>query len=184
MDKTVYLVRHCETSGQEADAPLTAEGSEQAEALAAWLSDQFIERIVSSPYVRARQSILPLATRLGICVETDARLVERVLSATPLPDWREQLAASFADMSRCLPGGESSRTAMDRGVAAVRDVISHSASATVVVTHGNLLTLLLKHFDETVGFAEWERLTNPDIYRVQYVGDRPSVERLIPGTPV
>ena len=35
-----------------------------------------------------------------------------------------------------------------------------------IVTHGNLLALLLRHFDGRVGFAAWEALTNPDVYRV------------------
>jgi 2,3-bisphosphoglycerate-dependent phosphoglycerate mutase len=178
MNKTIYLVRHCETSGQEPDASLTPAGREQAHILGAWLSRMAVERVVSSPYARAYQSAVPLAGRLNLPVDTDARLVERVLSGTPLSDWRENLAASFTEWDRCLPGGESSRAATARGVAALCDVLSHPVTVTVVVTHGNLLALLLKHYDDAVGFAEWQRLTNPDVYRVQFGGDPPHVERL------
>lgn len=52
---------------------------------------------MSSPYVRAQQSIVPLAQRLGLPVETEPRLVERVLSAAPLVHWREALRQTFAD---------------------------------------------------------------------------------------
>ncbi|MBC7808003.1 MAG: histidine phosphatase family protein [Akkermansiaceae bacterium] len=183
MDKTVYLIRHCETSGQAPDAPLTPKGIEQAEALGEWLFEKSIGRIVSSPYVRACQSVAPLADRLGLPLETDERLIERALSGTSLPDWKDRLAASFTDPDQCLPGGESSRAAMARGVAAIRDALSHPATTTVIVTHGNLLALLLKHFDDAVGFAEWERLTNPDVYRVRYVGGATHVERLVQEMP-
>jgi broad specificity phosphatase PhoE len=34
-----------------------------------------------------------------------------------------------------------------------------------VVTHGNLLTLLLRHFDGRSGFETWPALKNPDVFR-------------------
>ncbi|MBL1705541.1 histidine phosphatase family protein, partial [Klebsiella pneumoniae] len=37
---------------------------------------------------------------------------------------------------------------------------------TLLVTHGNLLTLILRHFDSSIGFHEWKTLTNPDIYEI------------------
>lgn len=183
MNKTIYLVRHCKTSGQEADAPLTDEGREQAETLGEWLFHKSVGRIVSSPYARARESIAPLATRLALPVETDGRLIERVLCGSALPDWREHLAASFTDLDWCLPGGESSRAAMARGVAALQDVLQHPASVSVVVTHGNLLALLLKHFDDATDFAGWKRLTNPDVYQAGHVDGTARVERVTRDEP-
>jgi 2,3-bisphosphoglycerate-dependent phosphoglycerate mutase len=164
--KRLYLVRHCAAYGQEPDAPLTPEGEKQAAALADFLAPFAIERILSSPFRRAQSSIAPLAARRGLPIEVDDRLVERVLSSTPLPDWRSHLQASFTDPDYCLPGGESSRAALARAVAVLRDVGGHPAATTVIVTHGNLLALLLRHCDEHVGFAEWERLTNPDVFVV------------------
>ena len=61
---------------------------------------------------------------------------------------------------------------MARGRAVVDEVVRATTSASVIVTHGNLLALLLKSFDPQIGFAEWECLTNPDVYRVRTVGDR------------
>lgn len=178
MTKTVYLVRHCQTSGQEPDAPLTEQGHRQAVLLAETLADEPIERIVSSPYLRACQTALPLAERRRLTIETDSRLRERVLSGVPLVDWRERLKASFVDLDVCLPGGESSRAAMKRGMAAVADVGEHGAVTTVVVTHGNLLALLLKGFDERAGFAEWRTLSSPDVYRVEYADGAAHVDHV------
>src|SRR2546421_6220368 len=87
----LYIVRHCQASGQEPEAPLTQQGQAQATELVRFLSNKGIERIVSSPYKRAIQSIAPLAQSLQLEVETDTRLVERVLSTTALPDWRARL---------------------------------------------------------------------------------------------
>lgn len=164
--RLLYLVRHCRATGQAPDAPLTPEGLAQARLLADLLIPHGIERILSSPFVRARDSIAPLATRLGIPVETDDRLIERVLTTEPLPDWPAHLARTFDDDDYRLTGGESSCTATARAVAVVDEAARHLARTTVIVTHGNLLALLLRHCDGRDGFAAWQALTNPDAYRV------------------
>ena len=165
----LYLVRHCSAAGQEPDAPLTDEGERQAEVLASCLADELggssAVRIVSSPYARAVGSVRPLAERLGVTITLDDRLRERVLCAAPLPDWRERLRASFDDPDLCLEGGESGREAASRGMAAAADAHS-SGGAAVVVTHGNLLALLLRELDGREGFDTWHGLRNPDVYRV------------------
>lgn len=197
--RTLYLVRHCRTTGQEPEAPLTPEGEQQARDLAQFLVPRGIGRIVSSPYTRAIASISPLATRLALPIQTDARLVERVLSPSPLPDWQTHLRASFDDLHRTLPGGESSHTAMTRALAAIQNALAGTPAAaahargaspagpatalsvasnvsgslaeesTVIVTHGNLLALILRHFDPTLGtFETWRALTNPDLFQVTY----------------
>ncbi len=164
--RPLYLVRHCRATGQAPDAPLTPTGKVQAVALADLLAPLGITRIVSSPYARATTSIAPLAARLGIPVETDDRLVERVLTPVSLPDWRAHLVTSFDDPDYQLAGGESGHVATARGLAAVHDACNHPGGATVIITHGNLLVLLLRHFDARIGFDTWETLSNPDVYRI------------------
>lgn len=166
MEKLVYVVRHCQAAGQAPDAPLTAEGARQALRLAEQFAGRAVERIVASPYARAVQSIAPLAQRLSLPVIADDRLIERALSAGRLDDWQAALRATFEDIDRCYAGGESSRAAMRRAVAVLGDIAAHPAQISVAVTHGNLMTLLLKHFDPTIGFAFWQQLTNPDVYQV------------------
>ena len=177
MTNTLYLVRHCQTSGQERDAPLTAQGYEQAEHLAGFLDSKSVRRIVSSPFRRAQESIAPFSALRGIPVTLDERLCERVLSGTNRDDWREKLATSFADKDACLDGGESSNAAMERGVVAVMEAW-RGDGATVVVTHGNLLTLILHHFNPAIGFNDWSRLTNPDIFALTRDAERVQTVRL------
>jgi 2,3-bisphosphoglycerate-dependent phosphoglycerate mutase len=178
MSKVLYLVRHCQAVGQHPQAPLSSAGLSQAHALADRLAGCGIERIVSSPFLRAVQSITPLAERLGLTIVTDARLREHLLSPTDLPDWRDALRASFEDLDLCFEGGESGRAATNRVVAAVEEIGAHPACTTVVVTHGKLLTLQLRHFDPRVGFAEWQALRNPDIFCLKFGPNGPEVRRL------
>jgi 2,3-bisphosphoglycerate-dependent phosphoglycerate mutase len=179
MSQMLYLVRHCQATGQEPDAPLTEIGQQQAIALAGWLSDVSIGRIISSPFVRAYQSIAPLSEHLGLTIEVDDRLVERVLSPVPLDDWRQRLAETFIDLDLSFGEGESSRTAMMRGISVVDRAMQQTTDPVVIVTHGNLMTLILKHFNERVGYTEWENLQNPDVYCIQVSGEGTYTERMI-----
>jgi 2,3-bisphosphoglycerate-dependent phosphoglycerate mutase len=162
----LYLVRHCQSSGQAPDAPLTDLGQEQAQRLARTLQPHGIARIVASTHVRAVQTVKPLADLLGMSIETDDRLIERVLSTEPLDDWRQHLQAAWDDHDRVLPGGESSRQATARGLAALAEIAADPRQPVVVVSHGNLISLLLHAFDGRPGFATWEALSNPDLFEI------------------
>ncbi|WP_274365590.1 histidine phosphatase family protein [Paenibacillus thermotolerans] len=176
--KHVYIVRHCKAEGQAADAPLTAEGVRQAEKLAEFFSDKPIDYIVSSPFDRAYRTVKPLADRLGLEIAMDERLTERILSGGNRPDWRELLRNTFDDLDLRYVGGEASSTAMGRAVSAVTEVLNSGYKNVVIVTHGNLMSLLLKYYDSRIGFAEWEALSNPDVYRLSFVEDIPSIHRV------
>lgn len=162
--KTVYVVRHCQAQGQEPDAELTEQGIEQAGALATFFLDKKIDRIVTSPFERAYCTIAPLAEQLGMETIVDDRLMERVLVSGNYHNWQEMLRATYADLDICYEGGESSNEAMSRAVAVVMENLRSEYHHIVLVSHGNLISLLLKHFDHRIGFGEWEALTNPDVY--------------------
>lgn len=172
--KRIYWVRHCKAEGQPPEAPLTDEGVKQAEDLSGFLCDRGIERIVSSPFVRARDSVVPLAERLGLEIEFDDRLAERNLGDLGV-EWHvdyekalAQLQRTFDEMDLCFPGGESSNEATDRAIAAIRDLVSADVSKTVVASHGKLTTLVLKYYDGSYDFETWQKLTNPDVYCLDF----------------
>jgi 8-oxo-dGTP diphosphatase len=79
---TVYVVRHAKAGSRSAwDGPddlrpLTKAGRKQAEALLEQLGGAGITRIVSSPYVRCRQTVEPLAQLLRLPVELADALAE------------------------------------------------------------------------------------------------------------
>lgn len=175
----LYLVRHCRAAGQEPQAELTPEGLQQAEALARFLSTFPITEIVSSPFRRAAASAERFARRAGLVVREDERLVERVLSGEPRADWQEFLARTYVDFDLAAPGGESSRAAQARGVAALTSAMETGARHIAVFTHGNLMGLLLHHFDPRHTFLTWQGLTNPDVYQILLnQGSPPQVNRI------
>ncbi|MCC5893331.1 histidine phosphatase family protein [Exiguobacterium sp.] len=140
---TIYLIRHCSATGQAPDAPLTEAGERQALALRDFFQDVPVTRIISSDYERAVASITPFATASELSIETEPKLRERTLSLEPREDWLELLRHSFQDNSFALPGAESGQDATAR----ILDVVDRTDGPTILVTHGNLLALLLQHVD-------------------------------------
>lgn len=166
MIRVLYIIRHCAAVGQQPTDPLMREGYAQAQHVADVLVRVGITRIVASPWMRACQSIAPLAERLALPIETDERLIEPLLSTRTIVNWRDCLAATFEDDALQFAGGESSGGATQRVMAAINDIVRHEARITAVVTHGRLMTLLLRQFDARFGFDTWARLTYPDVYCV------------------
>lgn len=164
--KQLYVVRHCSAEGQSADAPLTHHGLEQTNVLRDYLLGQSIELVVCSPFLRAKQTIEPFVRSGNVQMKVDHRVAERVLSGNHLPDWRVCLERTFEDLDLVYEGGESSRSAMQRVVEVVQEVLDNGPDRIAFVTHGNVMTLLLRHFDPRVGFNDWVKLSNPDVYLV------------------
>lgn len=78
----LFVLRHGkagereEWTGDDDLRPLTKGGRRQATALAEWLVDEGVTRVVSSPAVRCRQSVEPLAGQLRLPVDLSEALAE------------------------------------------------------------------------------------------------------------
>ena len=77
-----FLVRHAKAGDRDAWTepdevrPLSPKGRLQAEALVAALADVDLKRILTSPYLRCRQTVQPLALRRGLALVTAPELAE------------------------------------------------------------------------------------------------------------
>jgi 2,3-bisphosphoglycerate-dependent phosphoglycerate mutase len=171
----VLLVRHCESLGPAPDAGLTPRGRAQAERLAERLVAHPIDHIVSSPYLRARLSVAPLASRTGLGVHVDGRLAERRISSEPVHNGRDVVERSFRDADHRLPGGESGAEALARGLAAV---LSGGHRLPVVASHGQLFALVLHSVDPGFGYAGWQSLRNPDVLLLEVDAGRSVFSRI------
>ncbi|MYL32577.1 histidine phosphatase family protein [Pontibacillus yanchengensis] len=179
MGKSLYVIRHCKAEGQAFDEQLTDEGHKQAQQLRDLFSTVQVDRIISSPYTRALQSIKPLSGAKRVEIETDSRLEERRLSSKQLPDWLEKLESTFSNMDLAYEGGESSREATARVVQLMEECkADQNVESIIIVTHGNLMSLLLNHFSQDFGFEGWKKLSNPDVYVVQLGEDGTNVKRI------
>ncbi len=169
-ERSVLLIRHCAATGQNPEAPLSDAGIEQAHTLADFLSEYPIDHITTSEYLRAQQSIEPFVSRSDLRIHTDTRLNERTLSAEPLDNWEDVVRDSFDDHDLRAPGGESARDVLARAWAALNEIFDADHAMPLVVTHGNLLALVLHSLDDTFGFEGWKSLSNPDVFVLDGAG--------------
>lgn len=165
--KRIYLVRHCSAEGQIPQAGLSEVGKQQAIELAEYFRDKNIEYIISSPFLRAVNTIAPLSEMIGREIHTDDRLQERVLSTKPLENWMELLANTYLDVDLKFEGGESSNEAAKRGMQVMNEIIKRPEKTIVLVTHGALLSLLIRNYNPDFGFEDWKHLSNPDVYELE-----------------
>lgn len=176
--KNIYIVRHCSADGQMPDAQLTAAGIEQTKELISFFETIKIDRIISSTYDRALQTIEPLAKIRNLPIEKEQRLTERVFSTVKVDDWEEKLKRSFQNPDVTYEGGESAREAQSRIIAVVEEILNGTDEQVVIVSHGNLIINFLLTINADLQYKDWQALSNPDVFLVTQTEDRISYERL------
>jgi 2,3-bisphosphoglycerate-dependent phosphoglycerate mutase len=164
-----YLVRHAHADWTpDENRPLSTKGRMDAERVADVLRQFPVTAIYSSPARRARQTIAPLAAQLDLPIHTLPELRERQLSGGAVEDFFAAVEATWTDPTFVHPGGESNAAAQQRGIDAILTLQEqHPTEHIALATHGNLLALLLQHFDPSINYAFWKSLTMPDIYRLK-----------------
>ncbi|MBK3494617.1 histidine phosphatase family protein [Viridibacillus sp. YIM B01967] len=176
--KKIYIIRHCKAAGQEREAMLTVEGIEQAKQLAESLQQYEIKRIISSPFTRAIQTIEPFAKKAQIDIERDERLAERILSTQNIDDWLEKLQQTFLDMDVKYEGGESSKEATERINQLIEELFEASVEDAAIISHGNLLSLLITKYNSGFGFSGWQAMKNPDVFLLTKDGQDITIKRI------
>ena len=154
MTATVRFIRHGESvanaggvTAEPAGIALTALGREQAQAIARGLAAP-PDLIITSPYIRARDTAAPTAARFpDVPVEVwpvqefSSLAVARCMNTTILQrrPWVNEHWA-FADPTRVDgPGGESYAGLVDRVRAALKRLSELSPASVVVFSHGQFM---------------------------------------------
>lgn len=180
---TMYLVRHAESQPSaelaEADWPLSTRGLAQAESLVAMMRGLGIGAIYSSPYLRARGTVAPLAAALGMAVSSVDALRERTLGSYIAGGHIAMLERCWADASFAPPGGESNLACARRVSQAIAELAAaHAGEPIAVASHGNALALYLQTIDPSFGFEQWRAMRNPDLFHVVHDGERATWSRM------
>ena len=192
---TVLLVRHGRSTshaagtlaGRTPGVELDEQGREQAAKLAGRLKDVTIDRVISSPLERCRQTLAPLADELGLTVETDDRLLEvdygswsgrELKDLLHEPLWRVVQAHPSAAV---FPAGEGLADMSARAVDAIRSITrAADADRTVLVcSHGDVIKAILAdalglHLDAFQRIV----VAPSSVSVVRYTPLRPFVERI------
>ncbi len=156
------LPEHVETTdGSPADPPLSALGRAQAERMAEWLEAERIDRLYSSPMVRARETAAPLARRVGLDVELDAGVAEYDRHASSYVPVERLKEVDYERWLRLMQG----ETDVDfevfaqQVIAALENIVDSNSGRRVAVTcHGGVINVWTAH---VIGFRP-RLFFNPD----------------------
>ncbi len=149
----ILLIRHGETDGnlkgfvQTADTPLNKVGRSQASSLQTTLAARNIKKIISSDFIRARQTIEEFAKKHNISYEHRESLRERDFGELKGKFYRDINSVDVFKDDFVPPGGESFQQFKDRVDVAWSEIISMikgQIGQVVVVTHGLVIKDLLK----------------------------------------
>jgi len=133
------IVRHADAGrrsdwvGDDRDRPLSPLGRAQAEALAERLAAAGVIRVRTSPSRRCRETVAPLAARLGIPLEEDERLGVTDGGAVP------GAAGSLIELAGRRTGGSPGAL--------------ESSGVVVLCTHGEVIARLLGDLAAAQGLA-------------------------------
>ena len=154
---TLFLARHGQTVWHaenrfagSSDIKLSEIGQAQARSLADWAGRQSIEAVIASPLIRARDTALPAAARLGLQLATDARLRESnfgtaegfTMAELRAHDLKAADAFARDPAANPWPGAEAPKAVAARAIAALRDAAA-GEKTTLIVAHSTLLRLPL-----------------------------------------
>jgi probable phosphoglycerate mutase len=155
----LVLVRHAEPHrvdvtdhGGPADPALTDRGREQAEALAAWLRDDDVAAVLTSPLRRAVETAAPVAAALGYDLEIVDDLAEydrnsttyipiEDLRGTDTPEWDAMQRGQLHEVADGDPTAFRQRVV--DGIESIVD--RHAGQTVVVVTHGGVINAYVGH---------------------------------------
>lgn len=182
----LHLVRHGEsTHNAEAriqghsNTALSDLGNRQAAAVAAALAALPIDAVYSSPLKRALQTAECIAGRHQLPVTADRRLMELnvgVFQDRLRSELHEEYPVEFerwlsGDEDYVIPNGESRHQLMERACASFRAIAASGHREIVVVTHGGLLSVTLRHLLQWPGPLPPFSFENGSITRIAHGPD-------------
>ncbi len=174
----LLLVRHAVSvpptpdGPDEYQRPLTERGCEQACALVAALGSCGASRVVSSPYLRAVQTLEPTARAMGLSICRRDELREWRSGLAPTLDWQAHYEWSWARPDTAIGTGETLADLTTRARNTVRDLVVSAAPAATILaaTHGTWIARALLALGLPIDCAFWLSMPMPAIYTLSFDG--------------
>lgn len=174
----IYFVRHADSDKNIHDdylRPLTPKGRADCALVTEFFAqDKKIDAVLSSPYIRAIDTVKPFAQSHDLNVEViqDFRELERGSGPLlPQRDFVSVIERLWSDFSHTMPGGESLFEVTARNIAALNQVLARHKNKNIVIgTHGLALAVIIHHYDSTYGFKDFMAMVDimPYIVKITF----------------
>lgn len=158
----VYFVRHAEPDFSIHDdlaRPLTEKGKADAKLVAEYLKDKKIDVVLSSPYLRAIDTVKPLVDETGLDIEIIEDFKERKIDNVWIDDFNTFCKKQWEDFDYKLSNGESLREVQNRNINALNEVLNKYTDKNIIIgTHGTALSTILNFYDNTYGYDNFDKI--------------------------
>ena len=160
-DTILVLIRHGETLWNtqlrmqgSLDSDLTPKGKSQIKALGKWMKEVPFDYLYCSDTARAHKTAKAISKFTGHNLNLDERLREKnlgVFEGLTSEEARERYPETFrqfktAGASYVIDQGESTQQLLKRALDAIEEIRDrHPQKVAVVVTHGGVVRVLMKH---------------------------------------
>ena len=178
VNTTIYMIRHAKSPfvlGQERTRELSDQGIIDAKKVTAIMNNKEIDLIVSSPYIRAIQTIEEIANNKNLDVKVYEELRERQLKGAyklTEDEIQQAIKTSYEDIDFHLTEGESIRDVQNRAIPVIKNLLNNYQGKTIIIgTHGNVMTIIMNYFKKEYGYEFWKNTSKPDIYKLVFSGE-------------
>ena len=157
----IILIRHGETEWNSqlrmqghSNSALSAVGRGQIQALGEWMKNVSFDHIYSSDSLRARQTAEAITQYSGDTLQFDQRIREKNLgvfeglTSIEASEQHPEIYRLFktGGANYVIDEGESTQQVLDRALEFIEDIrLRHPEQRVVMVTHGGVVRVLMKH---------------------------------------
>jgi len=179
---TVYFVRHAEPNyGNHDDElrELTEKGLESRIFVTDFLTDKFIDAVISSPYKRSVDTVKEFADTYGFQIETVYDFRERRIDSVWIEDFSEFSKRQWDDFDYKYSDGESLREVQSRNIRALESVLKRYKDKNIVIgSHGTALSTVINYYDKSFSYAEFLKIKSLMPWIVKFTFDNTTVKEI------
>lgn len=158
----IYFVRHAKPDFSVHDdltRPLTDKGIIDSKKLCEFLKGKSINKIYSSPYKRAIDTIKELAQNLNIKIEVVDDFRERKISNIWIEDFNKFSKSQWENFEYKLNDGESLNEVQSRNIKALHKILNENSNQNIVIgTHGTALSTIINYYDKTFDYLSFTKI--------------------------
>ncbi|CEO25530.1 histidine phosphatase family protein [Paraclostridium sordellii] len=158
----IYFVRHAKPDFSVHDdltRPLTDKGIIDSKNICKFLKEKSINKIYSSPYKRAIDTIKELAQNLSIKIEVVDDFRERKISNIWIEDFNKFSKSQWENFEYKLNDGESLNEVQSRNIKALHKILNENSNQNIVIgTHGTALSTIINYYDKTFDYLSFTKI--------------------------
>jgi len=183
MESQIYFIRHAEADNSyENDRlrPLTKDGINESIKLCDRFNDIKIDDFYSSPYLRAINTIEPLAKKMNKKIITVENLREVKMPFAEMKNLDEYCTKHWNNFSFKYYNCESFMEVQKRNIDVIEKLILQNQEKSIIIgTHGIALSTIINYYDKNFQLDAFKRLIPKRPYIICFMFDNNGIKNIV-----